>query len=286
MTSSILFGTKGSTDETEFEDISVATTSNTPVGNLAFIHKLKALSKQHMSDMEGKSNRTYNTEEETPPEAYEIFSSSLDESKTSSIPSLVSSVMNFDYKKYTSRVSASFSMCNTAVCGSTDDVAESNEILSQERKKMIKLKNKFTVSKNMKEYQSSRPRNYIDRRREKADRMNGFDCADIIVNHSKSSVSTVSGITMNTLQVLDLQQRGKQISLQRTNSSMSRDEAELQEIRGFLISETGRNGIYKNKMSLDSAVKTLHAISKEYGVPVGDLLNDQGLRDFLQRPKA
>ena len=313
-------------------------TSETPVGNVAFIKKLKALSKKHVSDMEGKSDETCKTEDETPPtspetqppspayskkndlENFEInkklFQSCKEENVVgienqnnpsfSLLPDFVSSFQNFDIGKYTDRMTSSLSLCNSAACGSTRDIVQENDmdfidtIRGNRSKKHKGMNDKYKNKTSRENFLDARARN---RRREREERANEFNCTDIIVSDD-FSISQVSGITMQTLQVQDFQRglhsrrenrerkQKKATTINKhssnginknTNMNASNTEEEMKTIRNLLIAKSGKQDIYGDGMSLNAAVTTLHTISKEFGVPPKVLLNDQGLRQYLQR---
>ena len=236
------------------------------LGNVAYIQKLKAISKRHVNDMEGRSNETYKTEEETP--SYNIDEVPDDEFQGCSIlPDIVSSVKNFDFRKYTPNFGSSVTFCTTKACVDGADLAENK----------MKIKKPLSTQKKPRDI-DERTRN---RRKEREDRASEFNCSDVIIDDN-FSISEVSGITMHTLRVQNFQSGLSERKMKKKEEEPDDNHDELQRIKDFFISGAGEKNICGEDMTFETAVSTLRTISRKLDVPVKDLLNDQGFTDYLK----
>ena len=238
-----------------------------PVGKLAYIQKLKELSKKHVSDMEGRSSDTSRTEEETSP-SEDNDGAQLKEAQfqgCSVLPDFISTLKNFDMRKYTKAFSSSLSMCSAKTY---TPILETKHIDPRTKSRDVRVR---------------------DRRKEREDRVNEFNCSDIEI-YDDVSISNFSGITMHTLQIQDfktsLKAKKERERERKSDIRMEDKNKEMQRIRKFLIAEAGKREVYGNDMSFETAVYTLHNLSKKLGVPVKDLLHDRGLRDYLRQKDA
>lgn len=240
-----------------------------PVGKRAFIQKLKELSKKHVSDMEGRSSETSKTEEETSASEVndDIPFTEEDFQGCSLLPDFISTMREFDVRKYTSAFSSSLSLCSAKTLVPIAGV--SHRVLKS--KKLSKKPNKHEM-------------HVRDRRKERQDRVTEFNCPNVELSDD-FSISQLSGITMHTLQIQDFQAglKAKKERRKKEGEKPEDNNKELQRIRNFLIAEAGRKEVYGNDMSFEVAVTTLHNLSKKLGVPVKDLLNDRGLRNYLRQ---